>query len=285
MLIRHFRRFSALWLAVLLFCGAAQAQAQPLNILLIGVDSIREEQQGRSDAMMLVRADPEGGGLRLVSFLRDLYVTIPEVGKTRLNAAYLHGGEELLKETLYQNFGVTVDRTVTVHFSMLADLVDQLGGVEIDVSEKELAQLNGILADYNAAYGLSGDRVMEAGLQRLNGKQALCYSRIRKMDSDFQRTSRQQAVIAAMVRQAGQMSRWELLMLAIQNLPKVKTDLSFGDITQLLPLVANLDGLQMETAHVPFEGAYRDETISGMMVLTPDLATNREKLHAFLYGG
>ena len=284
MLIRHFRRLFAAMLALALLLGTACAQTQPLNILLIGVDTIREETNGRSDAMILVRADPEGGEARMVSFLRDLYVPIPGVGKTRLNAAYYYGGEQLLKETLQRNFGVEIDRTVTVHFSMLAELVDQLGGVEIDVSPRELAQLNNILNDYNDSYGLSGGQVDQAGLQRLNGKQALCYSRIRKIDSDFQRTSRQQAVIAAMLRQAQTLDRWQLFWLALQNLPKVRTDLSLGDIAQLLPLVTNAQQLELQTARVPFDGAYADETINGMMVLTPNLERNRAKLHAFLNG-
>lgn len=268
----------------LLLSGSAHAQTQPMNILLIGVDTIRAETNGRSDAMLLVRADPASGDLRMVSFLRDLYVSIPGVGKTRLNAAYFHGGEELLKETLKQNFGVTVDRTVTVHFSMLASLVDQLGGIEVDISEKELAQLNGIVKDYNDAYGLSGDRLMQAGRQRLNGKQALCYSRIRKMDSDFQRTSRQQAVLTAMLTQASTLGPWQLMRIALQNLPHVQTDISLGDILDLLPLVGSMQDLSLTTAHVPFAGTYTDETIYGMMVLSPNLDQNRTKLHDFLNG-
>lgn len=282
MLIRHFRRISALLLALTLLMGTARAQAQAMNILLIGVDTVREERNGRSDAMILVRADPEGGSIRMVSFLRDLYVRIPGVGQTRLNAAYYHGGEELLKQTLSENFGVQVDRTVTVHFSMLADLVDQLGGIEIEITEKERQQLNHILDDYNASYGLNGGRIAEAGLQRLDGKQALCYSRIRKIDSDFQRTSRQQAVIAAMLAQASTLGHWELLKLALKNLPRVQTDMSFADIGALLPLVSRLGEMEIAAAHVPFLGAFTEETINGMMVLRPDLARCRKELQAFL---
>lgn len=283
-MIRYFRRMFALVLALLMLLPAAHAQAQAMNILLIGVDTVREEVSGRSDAMILVRADPASGDLRMVSFLRDLYVRIPGVGQTRLNAAYYHGGEELLKRTLAENFGVSVDRTVTVHFSMLAELVDQLGGIELEISEKERRQLNDILDDYNASYGLSGGTVETAGLQRLNGKQALCYSRIRKIDSDFQRTSRQQAVITAMLRQASGLSRWELMKLALANLTRVQTDMTLGDIATMLPLVSRLGEMELKTAHVPFDGAYADEVINGMMVLAPDLERNRARLQTFLDG-
>lgn len=282
MLIRHFRRISALLLLLTLLLGTARAQAQAMNILLIGVDTVREEKNGRSDAMILVRADPEGGSIRMVSFLRDLYVRIPGVGKTRLNAAYYHGGEELLKQTLHENFGVEIDRTVTVHFSLLADLVDQLGGIEVEITEKERRQLNDILDDYNVSYGLSGGRIAEAGLQQLDGRQALCYSRIRKIDSDFQRTSRQQTVIAAMLAQASTLGHWELLKLALKNLPRVQTDMSFGDIGALLPLVSRLHETEIATAHVPAIGSFAEETISGMMVLVPDLKRCQREIQAFL---
>lgn len=276
------KRLFVLLAAFILLFGQAHAQAQGVNILLIGVDTLQEDANGRSDTMILVHANPETADIRMVSFLRDLYVPIPGVGKTRLNAAYVHGGEELLKQTLSDNFGVTVDHTVTVHFSMLADLVDQLGGIEIEVTSAERSQINKLLKDYNTSTGQRGGELEAAGLQRLTGKQALCYSRIRKIDSDFQRTSRQQTVITAMMKRAGELGYWQLLKLALANLPKVQTDLSFTDIVTLAPLVTQLDRLNLQTARVPFDGTYHDETINGMMVLVPNLERCRTQLQDFL---
>ena len=276
------KRLFVLLAAFILLFSQAHAQAQGVNILLIGVDTLQEDANGRSDTMILVHANPETADIRMVSFLRDLYVPIPGVGKTRLNAAYVHGGEELLKQTLSDNFGVTVDHTVTIHFSMLADLVDQLGGIEIEVTSAERSQINKLLKDYNTSTGQLGGELEAAGLQRLTGKQALCYSRIRKIDSDFQRTSRQQTVITAMMKRAGELGYWQLLKLALANLPKVQTDLSFTDIVTLAPLVTQLDRLNLQTARVPFDGAYHDETINGMMVLVPNLERCRTQLQDFL---
>lgn len=276
------KRLFVLLAAFILLFGPAHAQAQGVNILLIGVDTLQEDANGRSDTMILVHVNPETADIRMVSFLRDLYVPIPGVGKTRLNAAYVHGGEELLKQTLSDNFGVTVDHTVTVHFSMLADLVDQLGGIEIEVTSAERSQINKLLKDYNTSTGQRGGELEAAGLQRLTGKQALCYSRIRKIDSDFQRTSRQQTVITAMMKRAGELGYWQLLKLALANLPKVQTDLSFTDIVTLAPLVTQLDRLNLQTARVPFDGAYHNETINGMMVLVPNLDRCRTQLQDFL---
>jgi len=278
--LKKFRRSAAALCAALLLLTAvspaALAEGDVLDVLVIGVDTRSLEEPGRSDAMMLLRIDRQTGDLRLASFLRDLYVSIPGYGKSRLNAAYFYGGEELLKKTLKQNFGIEADRTATVHYPVLAELVDQLDGVELEVTSKELPYLNSLLADY----GLSP--LKEAGLQRLNGTQALCYSRIRKLDSDFQRTSRQQAVIAAMLDRLKGKSKWELIRLALQNLDLVQTDMTFTDILSLAPLAAKLGEMDIQTAHVPFEGAYREETVSGMMVLMPDLKQCRTQLYSFL---
>ncbi len=274
--IRFGMRVAAMMLVLVLSLSCARAQA-PMNILLIGVD--RDGDAGRSDTMLLVRADPLRGEVRMVSFLRDLYVHINGIGYTRLNAAYAHGGEGLLRQTLAGQFGVEVHRTVTVHFDLLERLVDDLGGIEMEITETERRHLNALLEDNGEACLLS-----EAGLQRLNGKQTVCYSRIRKLDSDFQRTSRQQAVIAAMIHQASTLGRWPLLRMALTYLPQLQTDLTLADAAGLLPLALQPENLTFHTAQVPFEGAYRDETISGMMVLAPDLEKNREKLEAFLNG-
>ena len=271
------RRTALVCMALMLLLPGALAEER-LNVLLIGVDQAQSGQNGRSDTMMLASIDPAQGSVRLVSFLRDLYVPIPGHGRSRLNAAYFYGGERLLKETLEKQFGVTIDRTVTVRFSVLEELVNQLGGIEIELEEKERVHLNRLLEEA----GLTNEVLTQAGIQRLNGRQALMYSRIRKIDDDFHRTSRQQAVIAAMLGQMAGMSRWELFRLAVSHLNKVDTDLSIGDLSRLAPLFGKLSDLKIQTAHVPFEGTFSDETVNGMMVLQANPEANRRKLEAFL---
>lgn len=285
-MLQTLKRLLALVCAALLLTPAQTALARengPMNILLIGVDQSAPGTRGRSDTMMLARVEPSTGEVRLVSFLRDLYLPIPGVGKTRLNAAYQHGGEALLKQTLAKNFDLSVDHTVTVNFSMLRDLVDQLGGVELDIAEKERNALNKLIREYNADFGLTGGEITESGTQVLDGRQALCYSRLRKIDSDFQRTSRQQRVLEGVMHRLSEMSKWQLLRLAVQNLSRVETDLTFGDLAALAPMLAG-DGLSLECTRVPFDGSYQEETIRGMMVLVPDLSACQSKLRRFLQG-
>lgn len=284
MMLQALKRLCAIACAALLLAApvAYAKEAQPLNILLIGVDQSAPGTRGRSDTMMLARVEPSTGSIRLVSFLRDLYVSIPGVGKTRLNAAYQHGGEALLKQSLAKNFDISVDHTVTVSFSVLRELVDQLGGVELEIAEKERKALNSMIREYNADYGLSGGEIAQAGTQVLDGRQALCYSRLRKIDSDFQRTSRQQRVLEGLLQRLSELSKWQLLRLAVQNLGRVDTDMTFGDLAALAPMLSSKASLSLECARVPFEGAYYEDTIRGMMVLVPDLSVCRSKLHRFL---
>lgn len=280
----HVRKAFAALLAAVLLCAylsPAQAEQTALNILIIGVDSSPEGKRGRSDAMMLAQVNAESGSVRIASFLRDLYVSIPGAGSTRLNAAYYYGGEKLLKETLEKHFGVHIDRTVTVRFSTLIDVIDQLGGVEMEISPKELNHFNDIVMDYNRSYSLSGGTVKEAGTHLLNGKQALCYSRIRKIDSDFQRASRQQRVIAAMLDRISVLPKWDLLGLALKIIGKLDTDLCLRDVMALMPMAARLKAIEIQTVTVPFEGAFTEETVNGMMVLKPDLAACKRRLKTF----
>lgn len=264
--------------------GTSRAEGKPLQILLIGVDAYGDADRGRSDTMVLVQADPAAGSVRALSFLRDLYVAIPGCGTTRLNAAYSFGGEKLLKTTLKNNFGVEIDRTVTVSFDSLCHIVDALGGVELEVTEAEREQLNGILAAYNRGLKLnpSDGRLEQSGRVRLSGKQALSYSRIRKIDSDFQRAGRQQKVLAAMLESAKQMNFFTLARLAWTCLREVRTDLTLGDLNALLPLATGGAETDIAMGRVPFDGAYEDAVIDGMQVLRPDLERNRTLIRRFL---
>lgn len=280
------RTAALLTAALLLFTAlpALASEAETMNILLIGVDTDTADQAGRSDAMLLVQITPETGDIRMVSFLRDLYLPIPGQGSNRLNAAYFFGGEELLKRTLKENFGVSIDRFVTVHFSLMAELIDLAGGVEIEISERELKPFNEILQSYNKRVGVSvTDGVLEAaGVYRLNGRQALSFSRIRKIDSDFQRTDRQHQVITALLEQLHTLDFFSLAKLVLTAINQVETDLSLGEARALLPLVTSDESPAIRTAHVPFDGTYTDETIDGMMVLVPNLRQNRNLLESFL---
>lgn len=256
------------------------------DLLLIGTDATTEEETGRSDAMVLLRLDAEAGEIRLISFLRDLYVRIPGHGRNRLNAAYVFGGAELLMDTLEENFGVRADAWAEVDFSRLVKVIDRIGGVEAEVSEAERRQLNGILAHFNRDRGEdeADGKLKASGLVTLTGKQALCYSRIRKIDGDFQRTSRQREVIEGAFRKVTALDAWSLMVLAIENLDAVKTNLSAWEIIRLIPLALRARNASFASMTVPMEGAWQDKKVNGMQVLSVDEAAVRAAVRTFLAG-
>lgn len=253
------------------------------TILLVGSDAYDDDNRGRSDTTILVQVDGESKTIRMASFLRDLYVKIPGKGSNRLNASYIWGGEELLRKTLETNFGVTADAYVEVNFERLVQVIDAIGGVEVEVSEEERKQVNSILKFYNVKIGdAESDQLLQtSGLVNLTGKQALCFSRIRKIDGDFQRTGRQRKVLEAAFHKVTQLSMAEISMLILQNIDAVKTDLTVADAVDLIPLALRCKNATFETLTIPVSGAYNSTTIDGMAVFRPNLKKNQQALKEF----
>ena len=227
------------------------------NILLIGQDRRPEEGRQRSDAMILCSFNYETNELAMISFLRDLYVQIPGHSDNRLNAAYVYGGFPLITQTFEENFGVSVDGCLEVDFDSFEQIIDVLGGVDIELTAAE-------------AKIVGGDA--HEGLCHLNGEQALIYTRIRKIDSDFQRTERQRKLLSAMFTKMKDCSLTELMGLVNEILPLMTTDMSEDVLMSFsFNLASSLSELKIENYGVPSEGNYKNATINGMAVLVPDL--------------
>lgn len=254
------------------------------NLLLIGTDAYSENNRGRSDTTVLVQMDTENRTVKMVSFLRDMYVKIPGRGSNRLNASYNWGGADLLIRTLEENFGVRVDAYVAVNFERLVKVIDAIGGVEVQVSEAERVQLNSILKFYNTKIGdPEKDQLLEEqGLKLLTGKQALCYSRIRKIDSDFNRTNRQRTVIEAAFHKVMELDMLRLSALIMQNMDVVVTDLTLTEALDLIPMAIVAKNATFDAMTVPVKGGYSSRFVNGMSVLVPDMKKNVAAIQEFL---
>ncbi len=248
-----------------------------INILLIGTDvrSDDYDDMGNTDSMILVSIDTESKSIKLTSFMRDLYVTIPGYGKNRLNAAYSYGGPELLFRTLNYNFGVSVDEYVIVDFSAFADIIDEIGGVEIELTAAEAKYMNKYSYKYNTD-------TVEAGLQTLDGNQALSYARCRKVDSDFGRVERQQKVVKAAAEKLKACSIFEINSLLNDILPTVYTNVTRLELLKLAIICS--DYTEIETLSVPITGSCVDATINGAAVLVADFDANAAAISEFIYG-
>ncbi len=265
---------------------ALEAVGGMTNILLIGLDARPGETTGRSDTMILLTLDAEHNCIKLTSFMRDLYVEIPGRKNNRLNAAYVFGGPDLLMRTMKKNFGIEVDHYVAVNFSILADVIDQLGGLVIDVPEEYLPRINAVIYQDNLVLGLpdTDGYIQEAGEQLLTGKQAQAYARYRygTPDGDFGRTVRQREVVLKCLEKIKNLSMTELVQLAINNLDSVSTDMSVIDMITLAPAAFQLKDSEVRELRIPIDGAYSTKTVSGMWVMVPNRKKNLKAITDFL---
>lgn len=256
------------------------------NILLVGIDARPKEKTGRSDTMMVATLDSNNNCIKLTSFMRDLYVEIPGRKGNRLNAAYVFGGADLLKKTLKQNFGIDIDYYVTVRFDSVASVVDQLGGLTIDVQKKYLPRVNAVIKMDNKALGqkINSGLVKEAGEQVLTGRQSLAYARYRYGDpkGDAGRTERQREVVLKILDKVKSKSLIELAQLALSNLDKVETDMSIADMLRLAPAAFQLRDAEVKQLRIPVDGSYSSKRISGMAVYVPNRTKNKKALADFL---
>ena len=177
-----------------------------VNILLIGNDSRTNGEDGRSDAMILLSVSSKTKKIYMTSLLRDMYVEIPGHDDNRLNAAYSFGGAELLMDTIEHNFDITLNRYVLVNFEAFANLVDAVGGIDLELTNEEVEYVNAYLWEYNVLTERpEGTDYMDtslSGMVHLNGAQALSYTRNRYIGNDFGRTERQRKVLEAVIRKA-----------------------------------------------------------------------------------
>lgn len=171
-----------------------------INILLLGTDVLNQDSQ-RSDAMIIATIGYKT--LKLTSILRDTVVDIPGHGSGKLNSAYAYGGPELVMKTLNSNFKLNIMHYIAVDFVALVKIVDAIGGVDIDISEAEMQHINKNVYLARRVFlplGYTATELAEYGENtHLNGLRALGYARIRKIDSDFMRTSRQRTLLKAML--------------------------------------------------------------------------------------
>lgn len=254
--------------------------SEQTNILLIGVDARESDVSSRSDTMMLLTIDNKNGQIKLTSFLRDSYVKIAGRKKEKLNAAYFRGGIQGLVDTLELNFKVEIPYYMLVDFEIFTTVVDMLGGIEVEVTEKESAYSKKTPTDRG------GYLPLEAGENiHLNGTEALWYSRMRYLDSDFMRTQRQRKVITAIVEKAKLQKPQALLELAEAIIPLIKTNITADEMKKLgvdavLDKAYNYSIVQQQ---IPADETWSNKRISGVgACLVMDLDENAEILANFL---
>lgn len=257
------------------------------NIALFGLDARENEDVGRSDALMILTVDQRHGKLKITSILRDSEVNIDGYGSDKITHAYAYGGPELAIKTLNQNYNLDIEDYVTVNFIQMAEIVDAFGGVEINVTDDEMTEINNNLAMQQAesadANIVDSDYLSQSGDLLLNGNQAVAYARIRHLDSDDVRASRQQEVLMGLVKRLKSKNILEYPNLIRKVMPMCETSLDFGDIMGMAPFM--LTNFEMETMSIPGDeeqpyGAYND---AGAWVYRYDIAAASQHISRFIY--
>ena len=237
--------------------------------------------------MILLSISNETKRIHLTTLLRDIYVDIPGYDGNRLNAAYAYGGAELLLETIEANFDIEVNRYAQVNFQAFANLVDAVGGVDLELSNEEVKLVNGYLWEYNILEGRAeGTDYLDENLQgmlHLNGPQALAYCRNRYIGDDFGRTERQRKVLSAMVENAPN-ALFNMDKVVSGIFSNVTTNLTQAECTLLSTQVAKFLTYDIIQSSIPLKGTYSNASIRGMSVLQVDFDANNEYIRREIYG-
>ena len=256
------------------------------NILLAGTDARPGEKYSRSDAMMILTVDIKNKSLKMTSLNRDTYVDIPGHSKEKLTHAFAYGGINLLTDTIEKNFKIDIQNYVTVDFYSFMDIVNALGGVEVDVHEKEINEINKFIE--KETYKWSGDTspmqlIDHSGVQRLNGYQALSYARIRKNDTTEERDRRQRQVIEGLLNGVKDLPIKKYPKLLNTLLPYVKTNMKPTQILGLAIKMLGISDLSIKQIEFPFEKSSKAVTLPKAGYVVKFDESSLDTLHNFIF--
>lgn len=261
------------------------------TIALFGLDN-RDQgvyDTGNSDVIMVMNINNDTREVSLVSVYRDTYLNIAGEGEEekfrKANAAYSAGGAEQAVTMLNRNLDLDIDNYVAFDFKSVAEAIDILGGVEIDIeSQAEMDYLNDYISYTSEYVGGSDEMIDHLGKQTLNGVQAVSYARIRyTAGGDFKRAERQRRVLNELIKKAKDASLTELNELVNTIFPEVSTDLTQKDIISMMPVMLKYD--MANSCGFPYDKTTDTPSKKiGSIVIPCDLESNVIQLHKQLFG-
>lgn len=257
------------------------------NLLLVGVDRRDKTWNGNSDSMMLVSINHTAKRVSVVSLMRDTYVDIPGYGYNKLNAAYALGGGPLLTETITDTYKVDVSRYAAVDFENMIQIIDALGGIDLEMTDAEVEVANGYMLDMCNTLGLNGyDYVLPGGgVYHCNGVQAVAYARNRYVgNSDYARTERQRYVISQIIEEVKRMDVAQLTQFVKDVLPLVTHNVEETEIWDLVTKAPEILQYKFVQDRIPYDNMYDVIYVDSQDMLVPQWETTIEKLHNTIYG-
>ena len=254
------------------------------TVAVFGVDSRdgNVEIGALSDVNMIINVNRETGDTQLISIYRDMYSMIDESGKFhKFNQAYVEGGPEQALETLNRNLDLDIKDYITVNWKAVIDAINILGGVDLEITDAEFKYMNSFIAKTVEATGVGSYELERAGMNHLDGVQAVAYARLRLMDTDFNRTERQRKVVSLAFDKAKQANFSTLYSILVAVLPQTSTNVGIDD---LIPFAKDISKYHLsETTGFPFDKDTK-KMHKRDYVIPITLKSNVIALHQMLYG-
>ncbi|MDO5323096.1 MAG: LCP family protein [Clostridia bacterium] len=268
-----------------------------LNILLMGSDERTLSESSRTDTMIICSINQTTKEVKLTSIMRDTAVKYDDLGEHngtyRINAANYFGGPEFAMKTVNECFGMNIQYYVTVNFFGFQKIAEALGGIDVDISEAEMNEINNKLYEQykiakkigEAAPTVENDLMTTYGPNtHLNGHQTLAYARVRSIDSDFSRAERQRKVLSELAKKLKEKSLPELMALGASMMNQVSTNMDFDTIMSIAVKVLEGDLKSIDTFRVPVNDTYTLEVRNEeAMFYDVDWTTNQRELYTFIY--
>ncbi len=276
--------------------GELLQDSKVLNVMLFGEDNHGEDEHGRSDTMIMLSIDNRHKKLKLTSFQRDTYVYIPDYGYNKINASYTYGGAKLSIQTIEANFGIKIDRYAVVDFDSFIEIIDTLGGIDMELTQDEIDYINYQMYKNNQAS--TPTTITDApGTVHLTGQQALWYARNRGLSigedgneigidgDDWDRTSRQRKLLETVFESMKGADLAQIVSIVSSIGPLVTTNLKKDEITALVTRSLTYLQYDVEQYYIPEEGLwyYDDNTSAGSVIRIADMEAQRYAFAEFIY--
>ena len=252
------------------------------NVLLIGVDARDLDEPCRSDSMIIATLDNNNKKVKLTSLFRDTLVDIPGHGEAKLNSAYMLGEPELLMKTVKETYNVNIDKYIIINFWGFETIVDYIGGIEVDVKDYQLEELNKYIGE---STGGNDCPVEKTGIQTLNGKQALSYARIRyNVGDEYERTDRQREVIFKVIEKLQNTKPSKYLGVMNTMLEYIKTNIDPLEALNMAYTIYKFPSLDVEQLQIPLVALSETRNYKELgSVFLMDRLQNASILYNFIY--
>ncbi len=259
-----------------------------INVAFFGSDSrdLNNVNSGRADTIMIISINPVKKSVKMISIPRDTYVSVPGHGKTKINHSYAYGQEQLAIKTINSNFGLNITEYVTINFEGLINVINAVGGIDINISKDELRVLNDYLAESYKIMGKEYVPMTEYGDVHMNGEQALAHCRDRYVGSDFTRAERQREVLTKVMEKVSKKSLGEIMDLVDIFLKQVRTNINVSEYLSLgTSAFTSMNDYMSNviSAQVPSTSYSKGDYINGIYYFVSDLDTAKKDMYDYIY--